>query len=228
MIIFRNIVSFLCFAILAYLGTCFQKSYIKGEKLTVRQVLPGEILYFIICLFCYIAVLTAGILFYQQKELTFLQMTENVFLWSGLYLISWTDFRIKKIPNAVLKVLLIIRTIGIILQIYIDHQSWKIAVLSAFLGLVTAGGSVLLCRLISKGQIGAGDVKLYAVTGFYLGVAGFINVMVYSVFIAGIFSTILLTVNFIRKKMKISETAKTTIPMAPFIFLGVSLYLLFL
>ena len=228
MIILRNAVSVFCFAILAYLGTCFQKSYIQKEKFTIRNVFPEEILYFIICFFCYVTVLIAGILFYEIKELTFLQMTENVFLWCGLYLVSWTDFRIKKIPNVVLKVLLLVKAIGITLQILIDHQAWNIAVLSAFLGLLIAGGSVLFCRLISRGQIGAGDVKLYAITGLYMGIAGFVNVMIYSVFIAGIFSSVLLLINFIRKKTKISDTAKITIPMAPFIFLGVSLYFLFL
>ena len=155
-------------------------------------------------------------------------MTEIMFLWCGMYLVSWTDFKIRKIPNIILKILFIAKIIGILFQIIIDHQEWKIAILSAGLGLLIAGGSVLLCRVFSKGQIGAGDIKLYALTGFYLNTVGFVNVMLYSVLIAGIFSIIILLVNKIKNKMKFSSAMKSTIPMAPFIFLGTNLYLIFL
>ena len=228
MIIFRNIVSIIFFVVLAYLSTCFQKSYVKNEKFKIKNIFPEEILYSVFCLFWYVSILIVGILSYQKKEMTFLEMTEIMFLWCGMYLVSWTDFKIRKIPNIILKILFIAKIIGILFQIIIDHQEWKIAILSAGLGLLIAGGSVLLCRVFSKGQIGAGDIKLYALTGFYLNTVGFVNVMLYSVLIAGIFSIIILLVNKIKNKMKFSSAMKSTIPMAPFIFLGTNLYLIFL
>ncbi len=223
-----NIISVICSILLAYLGTCFQKSYIQKEEFTLKNVLPSEMVYFIICLFWYVVTLIIGVLFYQQKEITFLQMIEVSFFWNGLYLVSWTDFKVKKIPNTILKILFIAKLIGVVLQVLIDHQSWKIAVLSSFLGLLTAGISVLLCMIISKGQIGAGDVKLYALVGFYLGIVGFVNIMIYSILIAGLYSIIILIINAIKKKTKFSKAIKSTIPMAPFIFLGTNLYLIFL
>lgn len=214
--------------LLAYLGTCFQMSYLKEKEFTLKNVLPAESPYFILSLLCYIVFLILGIVFYPQKEMTYVQMAEAVFFWYGLFLVSWTDLKVRKIPNAVLKFLMIGKLFSIVLLILVDHQSWKIAFLSAFLGLVISGISVLFCKIVSKGQIGAGDVKLYALTGFYLGVAGFINIMIYSIFLAGVFSILTLLFNAVRYRKKLSEAMKTTIPMAPFIFLGLTLYLIFL
>lgn len=68
------------------------------------------------------------------------------------------------------------------------------------------------CYLLSRGGMGAGDVKLMAVLGFFLGGSVIISVMVLAVFCSAIYSI----VNLIRKKTSL----KAEIPFAPFVMIG--------
>jgi leader peptidase (prepilin peptidase)/N-methyltransferase len=54
---------------------------------------------------------------------------------------------------------------GIILNI----AARDVGVLSALIGLLVTSGFLLIVALVSKGGMGGGDVKLAAVTGFFLG-----------------------------------------------------------
>lgn len=72
--------------------------------------------------------------------------------------------------------------------------------------------------LVSKGQLGYGDLYLLTVTGFYSGLDGFINILFLSVLFTGTYSLVLV---FAKKGCR-----KTEIPFAPFILLGTAVSIL--
>ncbi|PYG88521.1 leader peptidase (prepilin peptidase)/N-methyltransferase [Ruminiclostridium sufflavum DSM 19573] len=76
-------------------------------------------------------------------------------------------------------------------------------------GGVAAFLIMLIIILLSKGQVGGGDLWLMTVTGFFAGVKDFINILFVSVISAGLHSVIAL---IIKKADK-----NTEIPFAPFI-----------
>ena len=75
---------------------------------------------------------------------------------------------------------------------------------------------MLICMLLSRGGVGAGDVKLIAAIGLYYGLAGVLSILMVTLIFAAIFSIVMLAT----KKAKM----KSTLPMAPFIFIGLSIH----
>ncbi|QQK81383.1 prepilin peptidase [Salicibibacter cibi] len=90
---------------------------------------------------------------------------------------------------------------------------WHMYVLA---GLVL-GGIHLLLAIVSKGQIGGGDIKLFTLIGFAIGWDGGFSIFIYTYLIAGLLALpFLIYIKFFRKREK-----AVMMPMAPFIALGV-------
>ncbi len=206
-------------AALAYIGTCFQKSYLTNTEFSLKKCLPKEMRVFSVGMICYITAAVYGLLTYTAKQFSLIQLTEMVILWQGLLLVSYTDIKVKKIPNKVLLVLLCVRVVGMAGEILIDGRKWDIIVLSSVIGMAVGGVIILICMILSRGGIGAGDLKLYAIIGFFCSTEGLAIIMVYSIIFAALTGIVLL----IFKKAKM----KSTLPMGPFIFAGLTLFLVF-
>lgn len=130
----------------------------------------------------------------------------------GLFIISWQDIKERIILNKTLLLLSIIRLAIIILECIVYAQFVISIISSALIGVLFAilvfGG----CYLIARGGMGAGDVKLMAIVGFYVGSAVIMQVMLLTVVAAAIYSI----VKLIRKKTKL----KDEIAFAPFVLIG--------
>ena len=68
------------------------------------------------------------------------------------------------------------------------------------------------CHLLTRGAVGAGDVKLLAVVGYYLGSRTIIAVIFWAVTLAAVYCVS-------RLVLKKTE-ANQAIPFAPFVFAG--------
>ncbi len=209
---------------LAVLGVAYQHSYVTQKpfslKTMMKEASTRKKVFLVLSSVTFAGLAVLGSLFHEGKELTMVEMVQNVLLWEGLYLIAWIDFRMKKIPNLLLIILAGIRLVGLLLEIVIDGREWLFTLLAAVLGMLFGGIIILLCMFFSRGGIGAGDVKLYALIGLYFGIAGLINIMFYSIFTAAIAAAIML----LSRKAKM----KSSLPMAPFVFIGLSIYYIFL
>lgn len=94
--------------------------------------------------------------------------------------------------------------------------------LSYLLGVVVLGGITLMMAVISKGQLGGGDIKLFAVVGAALGWQAGLMVMVLAYLIAGIGVIPVLIASKVLKKQGIVRE----IPLAPYIAGGTALLIL--
>lgn len=126
--------------------------------------------------------------------------------------IAWIDYQCRKIPNKILWVMLLLRTVILLLECLTYRQVWKSFIMDAGMGFMFAGGMFLLCYFISRGGVGAGDVKLFAVLGYYEGAGAVFSVAFLTVLAAAVFSVVAL----LAKKVSL----KKEIPFAPFIFMG--------
>ncbi len=122
----------------------------------------------------------------------------------GLCIIAWKDTMQKRIPNQILLIMLLIR-VGFLLY-------EKTGVKTSLTGLLIGGGVMLLGYLLSKSTMGAGDVKLMAVVGCYVGSDRILQVALWSFTTAAGYSFMLL----LRKKSGIQQG----IPFAPFALIG--------
>lgn len=126
----------------------------------------------------------------------------------GLCVIAWKDAMLKQIPNHMLLILVLVRSV-----LLFDDMTTAIA---SFEGFLIGGGVMLFGYLLSKGTMGAGDVKLMAVVGSYVGSDRMLQVILCSLIASCIFGFIQL----LRKKMELRHG----IPFAPFVLISVIFY----
>jgi len=128
------------------------------------------------------------------------------------FAIAAVDFSVKKIPNILL---LLLMASHIAFLIY-DFSLGKL--LGSLAGLVVAA-AVFAIPSAFKISVGAGDIKLAAVTGFCLGFYGFLQAMIIMAALISVFGTYLI----IRK----TGGFKTETAMGPYIAAGLFLTRLF-
>lgn len=151
----------------------------------------------------------------KQIPLVFYFLT-MVIIW-GMSVLSVTDAKNKVIPNKFLLLLLVIWVV--LISSYIIFQVEKGV---ALLALSAAGGLIgglifLLCYLLSRGQLGAGDVKLAVVLGLYLTGQRIVGAIFYGVLLCSIYALVLLA----RKKIGL----KDGLPLVPFLYAGMCITL---
>jgi Flp pilus assembly protein protease CpaA len=88
-----------------------------------------------------------------------------------------------------------------------------VSLLNVLLGVALLGGGMAGLSVITKGQIGMGDAKLFAILALYFGAKSAFMILMYSLILSAIVSLVLITVK--------RAGRKTEIPFVPFIALGV-------
>lgn len=131
-------------------------------------------------------------------------MDVQILIW-GLMIAAWTDVMYQKIPNEMLLVLLGMKVCLLIVRS--DEIGPSVA------GFLIGGIVMLAAYLLSKKGMGAGDVKLMATVGSYVGADEILPVLFTSFFTAAIYSLFRMT----RKQIKM----KDKLPFAPFVLIGV-------
>ncbi|MBQ8108439.1 MAG: prepilin peptidase [Ruminococcus sp.] len=167
------------------------------------------------------ALSAVGIFFLtQKKHEIFYFAIEYILLTGILFLIAVIDLKAKKVPNKLVIALLAVRGAVMIAQLVHKPKEWKMIVLGSAFGFIIGAFIIFVCILISRGGMGSGDMKLFAAIGLYFGFKGLIPVMMYSLVLSALVSIVLL----ISRKAKM----KSTIAMAPFVYAGTLLYIVFI
>lgn len=204
--------------LLAAAAVWYQKAYIDSAKPKLGEALKAHKKLFVIISLLYAGMAIFLLAMQDIKQLHTDILIQNLLLWDGMVCLSVTDIKKKKIPNAVTLLLLILRCIFIAWGVLIHHDDPKRVILSSLAGMLFGGGFILVCMIISKGGIGAGDLKIFAVIGLYFGLSGLVQIMVYSLVLSAVWAIGLL----LTRKAKM----KSTLPMAPFILVGLTVYYL--
>ena len=138
-------------------------------------------------------------------------------LMCGLVMIAKTDLKERIIPNRMLVAMLTLRSILLLQECVSSSDTWTHILLSSVWGALSGGGFFLICCMISKGGVGAGDVKLFATIGYYLGGRVWDSIL-FSLSLASVWSLYLL----LHGKGKWEKG----IPLAPFALAGTTLAML--
>lgn len=133
--------------------------------------------------------------------------------------VAWIDWKVRKIPNMLVFVLICIRFLFFVYESIKEPDYISFNIIQMLFGAVLCLVILLICRILVRNSIGMGDIKLFAVLGFYFGY-DVIYVMFFSFLCTAVFSIYLLTV----KKMK----KKDSVPIGPFIFIGTILSIIFI
>jgi leader peptidase (prepilin peptidase)/N-methyltransferase len=136
--------------------------------------------------------------------------------WSKELVISWTlislliiiivsDIRYMVIPD---KVLLFFAVIFIIERIFIPLHPWWDSLVGAIIGF----SLLLLIAFVSKGGMGGGDIKLFALLGFVLGG----KMVLLAFFFSTLYGTIFGLIGMVLGKVRRGEP----MPFGPYIAMG--------
>ncbi|NMH69877.1 prepilin peptidase [Bacillus sp. RO3] len=151
--------------------------------------------------------LSSGLLFAGAYVLLGLQpeLIVALTLISLFMIITVSDIKYMVIPD---KVLLFFTVVFILERLLIPLQPWWDSLAGAVIGFCL----LLLIAVVSKGGMGGGDIKLFAVIGFVVGV----KVMIFSFFLATLLGAVTgmigLTIGFFKKGQPIA--------FGPYIVLG--------
>lgn len=150
-------------------------------------------------------------LLYMPKGITVEMMLQYILI-CAMSVFALADAEHHFISNKLLLALLL-AWLGITgLAIIFATQYGLALMFSSFLGAIAGGLIFLLCFLLSRGQLGAGDVKLAFVMGLYLTGDRIIGAVFYGVILCCVYSI----VQMLRKKIGV----KDGVPLAPFLYLG--------
>jgi len=158
--------------------------------------------------FCTVVVL--GFL-YLPQGITVEMMLQYILI-CAMSIFALADAEHHFISNRLLLSLLLIWTAITGITIILTTQYGIALLFLSLIGAIAGGLIFLLCYILSKGQLGAGDVKLVFVMGLYLTGARIIGAVFYGVIACCIYSIIQL----VRRKIGV----KDGVPLAPFLYLG--------
>lgn len=164
-----------------------------------------------------IPVLMVLLFLLQWKQIDpFLLLRKEILLCIG-YIAALSDLREKRIPNKLVLVLLAAWVLSLLPQIFLNIDIIPAVLKNGLLGFAVSGVLFLLVYLVSRQGLGGGDVKLMAVAGLYLGLYGALPAILYGSILAALFSLILMAAKKLGRK--------DTIPLVPFLYLGILIVL---
>jgi len=166
-----------------------------------------------------IPVLAAALLLVKLKSLEPLQLLLRELLLIFVYLACVTDIKEKRVPNRLVLIMLGAWVIILVPYLFMHTERALITVLSGAVGFALAGILFLLVYIVSRHGLGGGDVKLMAVSGLYLGFGGVLPAMLVGSVLSAVTALILIA----SKKMD----AKGTLPLVPFLYVGMLLTMFF-
>lgn len=125
-------------------------------------------------------------------------------LCSLLLALTLIDFKYFILPNVLVAAVLVL---GILYMILVKKQY-----LDSLWGVLAGGGFFLLLMLVTRGNMGGGDIKLMAALGVWLGLKGSVMTMLFAFVIGAVASVFVL--------IKKHGGRKTMMPFGPFISIG--------
>lgn len=156
---------------------------------------------------------TAGVGYVRLPNFSIVQHILTMALLCGMALLAVVDRKKNLIPNRMLAVLALFWTAVAGVYLIFNMEKGFALFCRSLAGAFVGGVIFLLCYLISKGQLGAGDVKLAFVMGLYLTGERIIGGIFYGTLMCCAYSV----AQLLRKRL----TLKDGVPLAPFLYMGV-------
>lgn len=134
------------------------------------------------------------------------------------YVAAIQDMKEKRVPNRLVTAMLGSWVLVMMPSLFMRTEEILFLLFSGVVGFLLAGFIFLTVYLVSRKGLGGGDVKLMAVSGLYLGFNGVLPAMLYGSVLAALVSLALI----VMKKI----TPKDSIPLVPFLYVGMMLTIL--
>jgi len=131
------------------------------------------------------------------------------------YIALLFDIFQRRIPNGLVLGMLAMWVLMTLPILLLSTQTGIEALIDSAFGFSIGGGIFIVVYLISKKGVGGGDVKFMAAAGLYLGLSNTIPAILYGTILAALVGLVLILTHKITKK--------DSIPLAPFLFIGIAI-----
>ena len=160
-----------------------------------------------------IPVIVAALLILRAGRLDVYTLLSDGLILAFGYIAAIIDLKAKRIPNGLLIVMLSAWAALAVFRVFFDTDAAVEMLKGAGYGAAAGGGLFMLVYIISRKGLGGGDVKFMACTGLYLGFSGTITVMLCGCVLAALTGLTLIILKKIGRK--------DTIPLVPFLYIGI-------
>lgn len=167
------------------------------------------LIYSIIAILIVIGISASLTLIYENNGFVF--NLKRVCMLAVLWPIAYIDFKEYRIPNSFIIWGLVCRGLIIVPELFME-ETFVSNLISEVIAAVILLGGAMICRLMIKDSIGAGDMKLFIVMGLLLGLDGTWGAIFMSLIISFFIAIFLM---FTKKKSR-----KDNIPFGPAIVIG--------
>lgn len=191
---------------------------VRGKPL--KQIFDNQLCFRFVLLMSIVTVFAVGLFFYGQYRMEHggMEALKNagVFIW--LAMIAWIDWKERIIPNKLILAALIVWILMLGIEVLFTQVKIGQTLAFSLLGGGVCAGVMLLISLVVKDALGMGDVKMVFALGLFYGLMNTFAIILLSMIIMSITAVVLLVMKKVNRK--------TAIPMAPFVFFGLTLNLL--
>jgi len=141
-----------------------------------------------------------------------LTVVRNLTLIAFGYYAAYIDIKTHRVPNKLVLVMLAFWALNMVASTVVDFEAGISLIVQSLLSGAVVGTCFLIIYIVSRKGVGGGDIKLVAVMGLYLPLVKLIPLLIISSILAALVSAILLLTK--------RATTKTSIPFAPFLYVG--------
>jgi prepilin signal peptidase PulO-like enzyme (type II secretory pathway) len=165
--------------------------------------------------FWFAVIISAAALFFALqffKEFDLVTSLKLLCLYCFLVPVAIVDYRHHIIPNRFLPICAAIALLFGIFEVLAGMSILTEKVLDMIIGLLLGGGVFGLAAILTKGGVGMGDVKLFAVLGLVLGFHHTFCLILYTLICTTVIGALLIVTR--------RANAKTRLAMGPFVLAG--------
>lgn len=174
-------------------------------KHSFKEFSKKEIIYFAVMICANIFL--AGILMEVYQGNGFIHNAKRVTLVSLLWAIAPIDYREYRIPNDAILTGLAMWVLFIVGELIFDNDVVFSNIVSEIIIVLVVVVFTVICSVVMKGSIGAGDIKLLMLMGAFQGIDGAVGSIMASLIFLFISAVVLLAMH--------KKGRKDTLPFAP-------------
>lgn len=157
-------------------------------------------------------VLVVWLLYWHYEE-SAVDILKYLTFGTVLWVCGWTDYKEYLILNRILLLALLLRMVWLGFEFLIyGNVEFTYIVMSAAIAAIMLAVASLLCRVVSPGAVGFGDMKLLIVLGLYTGVDLAVTILIDTFLVMFVVSVVLLLMKKVNRR--------TVVPFAPFLVTG--------
>lgn len=123
-------------------------------------------------------------------ELAYINKIRNELVFAWLFFLALIDFKEQIIPRVLTHVGLGWWLVFVLLAVLVGKAGIVSILLFSLGGLLLGGGLFVICRILSKGGVGMGDIRMFSVIGLLYGLNYTFSILLFTIVFMSVFGIV--------------------------------------